>query len=106
MPGVGVAPGFSGRLASFGSGIPGVGVAPFGRLFTPFAGMPTVEFADGGIGDVENSGGMFTLLFAALATAFVFDVGEVAHAKIRHDEASKTTNEIILSIKTKPQTYI
>ncbi len=56
MPGVGVAPRFSGLPASPGSGIPGIG--PFGVIFAcPGGGMPGVEFADGASGLVENSGG-------------------------------------------------
>ena len=74
MPGVGVAPGFNFRLASFGSGIPGVGVAPFGRLLMPLAGIPGVTFAEGGIGEVENSGGMFALLLEFAFTTIIFEL--------------------------------
>ena len=105
MPGVGVAPGFSFRLASFGSGIPGVGVAPFGNVLTPFAGMPGVVFAEAGIGDVENSGGMLALLLelALTTTMFEFACGTEPHAKIRHEIKSKAISETNLYIKTKPQ---
>ena len=105
MPGVGVAPGFIFLFASFGSGIPGVGVAPFGNVAIPFAGIPGVTLADGGIGEVENSGGMFELLLdTALAVELEFAVGDEPHAKIRHEIKSKATNENILYIKTIPQT--
>lgn len=71
MPGVGVAPGFLGLFSVLGSGIPGVGVAPFGSTTPAFAGgIPGVVFVDGAIGAVENSGGTFAALaFAVLFTA-------------------------------------
>ena len=109
MPGVGVAPGFIFRFANLGSGIPGVGVAPFGTEFIAFAGIPGVMFADGGIGDVENSGGRFALLlaFAFIRIMFVFefefDCGAEPHANTRQETTSKAANENILYIKTKPQ---
>jgi hypothetical protein len=65
----GSSPGTGGGAATFvfpricrrsvsGSGIPGVGVAPFGRLFAFFgSGIPGVAFAEGGIGLVDNPGG-------------------------------------------------
>jgi hypothetical protein len=37
--------------------MPGVGVAPFGTLTFPGAGMPGVEFVDGVTAFGENSGG-------------------------------------------------
>ena len=58
MPGVGVAPGLNGFFRVSGSGIPGVGVAPFGILFAALgSGIPGVVFADGGTGLVERPSG-------------------------------------------------
>ena len=42
---------------SFGSGIPGVGVAPFGTFAFAGAGIPGVAFAVGVIGLAESPGG-------------------------------------------------
>ena len=104
IPGVGVAPGFIFRFANLGSGIPGVGVAPFGRAVTPFAEIPGVVFADGGIGDMENSGGMFALFVeTAFTLTFTLVCGAVPHAKIKQEIASKINSENILYIKTRPQ---
>jgi hypothetical protein len=101
IPGVGVAPGFSFLFATFGSGIPGVGVAPFGSVLTPFTGMPTVEFADGGTGDIENSGGIFALFVDdTLTVTFVFDTGVEPQAKTNTAAASKAIRKHILFIRT------
>jgi hypothetical protein len=52
-----VAPGLIFFTAVFGS-MPGIGVPPgVGDVMTALFGMPGVEFTDGGIGEVENSGG-------------------------------------------------
>ena len=64
--------------------------------------MPTVEFADGGIGVVENSGGMFALFAGTttmLAFAFVFDWGD-PQAKIKLPATRSINKEIILNIDT------
>ena len=72
MPGVGVAPFGSGLPIEFLSGMPGVGVPPAPvRLAFAGSGMPGVEFEVGGIGDVERPAGIFfgsifTLPFARL----------------------------------------
>ena len=61
IPGVGVAPFGKGFPAFFGSGIPGVGV-PFAAAltFTELAsGMPGVEFPEGAAGETERPGGIF-----------------------------------------------
>jgi len=101
MPGVGVAPGFSFLFATFGSGMPGVGVAPLGSALTPFAGMPTVEFADGGIGDIENSGGILALFVDETFTVtFVFDTGAEPQAKTKTAAASNAIKKMILVIRT------
>jgi len=58
----------------FGSGMPGVGVVPFGTAFAaPGAGIPGVVLAEGAIGLADNPGGMLfaltsiaTLLFALI----------------------------------------
>ncbi len=69
MPGVGVTPGLTGLLRVFGSGIPGVGVAPLGtRLTSLGAGIPGVVLVEGGAGLAENPGGrscgaIFTVAF-------------------------------------------
>ena len=63
----------------FGSGIPGVGVPPLGAIATWFAaGIPGVEFDDGGNGLVDKPGGILfastvTLTFV-LAAVFAFGV--------------------------------
>jgi hypothetical protein len=64
IPGVGVAPGFSGFPSVFGSGMPGVGVVPFATFALPGAGIPGVEFPVGTIGLAESPGGR---LFASTA---------------------------------------
>ena len=56
MPGVGVAPGLTFLFTNFGSGIPGVGVTPFGTEFTTFDGTPVVLFADCGCDVVGRPG--------------------------------------------------
>jgi len=65
--------------------------------------MPGVVFADGGIGDIENSGPMFALFFETFTLTFTFVCGDVPHAKIKHEIASKINSENILYIKTRPQ---
>jgi len=102
MPGVGVAPGLIFTFASFGSGIPGVGVAPFGRLGTPFEGIPTVELAEGGIGEVENSGPTLALIFVTTTFDVVFEFvcGLDPQAKTKHEITNKAISENILNIKT------
>ena len=101
MPGVGVAPGFTFLFTSFGSGIPGVGVAPVATLPATFAGMPTVEFGDGGIGVVENSGGillLFTAMFA-FVLVFVLVCGD-PQAKIKLAAVRSIASKNILNIVT------
>ena len=67
MPGVGVAPGLNGFLKFAGSGIPGVGVVPFGILFASLgSGIPGVVFVDGGIGLVERPSGKWLASTATL----------------------------------------
>ena len=67
MPGVGVAPGLNGFRRFAGSGMPGVGVAPFGTLFAAFgSGIPGVVFADGGIGLVDSPSGKWLASTATL----------------------------------------
>lgn len=105
MPGVGVAPGFRGLLSVLGSGIPGVGVAPFGNTFMALAGgMPGVEFVEGGIGEVLNPSGKFCgTVLAELLTAALLFVGVDWHPNAA--EISKTTNtiEILININAGPQ---
>jgi hypothetical protein len=60
-------------------------------------------FADGGTGDVENSGGILAILalFDAMFTVtFEFETGAEPQAKIKMVITSNATNETILSIKT------
>jgi len=96
MPGVGVTPGFIGLPSVLGSGIPGVGVAPFGTLTLAGAGMPGVEFADGVTAFGENSGGKaFALTLTkplelapfTLPGLFAFEFGSVVEPQA---EARKT----------------
>jgi hypothetical protein len=72
IPGVGVAPGFLGLLAFFGS-IPGIG--PFATTFAFFgSGIPGVEFPDGGTGLVDIPGGnSLGPAFATFAFADAFE---------------------------------
>lgn len=72
IPGVGVAPGFLGLLAFFGS-IPGIG--PLATTFAFFGSIPGVEFPDGGTGLVDIPGGNSlgpAFAIFALADAFEF----------------------------------
>lgn len=91
IPGVGVAPFGAVPVICFfnvfSSGIPGVGVAPFCKFaLTDFgSGMPGVVFAEGGIGLAERPGGrFFGSIFVMIFVFFAeFDVFSLAgeHAK-------------------------
>lgn len=102
MPGVGVAPGLNGFLRLAGSGIPGVGVAPFGSLFA-FAGsgIPGVELPDGWIGVVESpSGRLFGSTFtaptpAAFALALAFESTELQPENRTTKDKNKNKNFVI-----------
>jgi hypothetical protein len=105
IPGVGVAP-FGSGLPGF-SGIPGVGVAPFGRGVAFTGGIPGVEFPEGGIGEVEIPGGkfagsMFPVAFAELA----FELVPVWHARFSEKREQAKTNKIFFVIDRKyPQNF-
>lgn len=109
MPGVGVAPGLKGFRRFAGSGMPGVGVAPFGTLFAFFgSGIPGVEFADGSIGFVERPSGRlfgstFTLPAPAGSTfAFVLEFDVVlaqAEIKIAKDKAKRPIKTFDINFK-------
>ena len=108
MPGVGVAPGLKGFFSSDGSGMPGVGVAPFGRLFAAAgSGIPGVEFPDGGTGLVERPGGK---LFASTGTgpmpALLFALTFVSVADPQAEAKSETdktrTRNKTFDINSKP----
>jgi hypothetical protein len=83
-----------GLFIVLGSGIPGVGVPPFGATATWLAGgIPGVEFADGGSGLADKPGGM---LFASTVTVVLefaavlaFGAEVPVHAETRADEQSK-----------------
>jgi hypothetical protein len=63
--------------------------------------MPTVEFADGGTGDIENSGGILALFADETFTVtFVFDTGVEPHAKTKTAAVSNAIKKIILFIRT------
>ncbi|MBK7706215.1 MAG: hypothetical protein IPJ30_10645 [Acidobacteria bacterium] len=92
IPGVGVAPFGTGVLPTvFESGIPGVGVAPRGkfvRLAWLTGGIPGVSFPSGAIGVPENSGGTLdaVLLFGVVCVEFpgaVADVQAATKAAVR-----------------------
>ena len=98
----------NGFLIFAGSGMPGVGVAPFGILFAFFgSGIPGVVFPDGGIGLVENpSGKLFasTLTFPTPADWFalvlVFDSAEPhAEIKIATDKTKRLTKTFDINSK-------
>ena len=98
MPGVGVAPGFMGLPIVLGSGMPGVGVVPFGKTFTWFAGgIPGVVLVDGGIGLVDSPGGKllasmvtFTLVADVLTLALFTAGDEHANANAAAATQSKS----------------
>ena len=102
IPGVGVAPFGKGFPATFGSGIPGVGVAPFGGTveFTAFgSGIPGVEFPDGFIASVVNSGGKLFGSTLAAVLAFVLVVVPDWQAKLNINNKPIVINKIIFIIK-------
>jgi hypothetical protein len=109
MPGVGVAPGLNGFFSVSGSGIPGVGVAPFGILFAAFgSGIPGVLLPDGAIGVVERPSGNLltsTLTFpdpaATFAFAFVFDSAE-PHPEIKSDKHKAKRQIKTFDINSRP----
>jgi hypothetical protein len=81
IPGVGIVPFGNGVLPILlGSGIPGVGVVPLDVLFalTVFgSGIPGVEFAVKETGLVVNPDGIFIGAFALdVLTAFAFALGD------------------------------
>ena len=84
----------NGFFNSAGSGIPGVGVAPFGTaLMFAGSGMPGVEFPDGGTGLVERPGGrLFASTFTApvptLALTLLF-VSDEPHAEKNKEKETK-----------------
>jgi hypothetical protein len=92
-----------------GSGIPGVGVPPFGKTFAAFgSGIPGVEFDDGAIGLVDSPGGKLfasTVTFPApmfefAFTALEFESAEL-HAEMKIAEKSKKVLTEIFDIKFK-----
>jgi hypothetical protein len=91
IPGVGVAPFGKGFPAFFGSGIPGVGV-PFAEAltFTEFApGIPGVEFPEGAAGEPVRPGGIF------FGSMLVIVLAELAFGAVSDWQA-------ILTIKSEP----
>ena len=103
IPGVGVAPFGSGLPIFAASGIPGVGVPPFGALLTLIlagSGIPGVVLPEGGTGLVENPGGRFVeLLVITIALAFVFVVAAELHAEFTAIKASIKINKTFFDIK-------
>ena len=99
-----MAPGFIGLFSVAGSGMPGVGVAPFGTAVA-LAGIPGVELAEGGIGLVESPGGkLFGSMFttAELLFRFTLTVGSAAdpQAIFKPNAAETRTNNIFFDIKS------
>lgn len=97
----------NGFLKFAASGMPGVGVAPFGTLLAFFgSGIPGVVFPDGGIGLVDKpSGKLFasTVTFPAPADWFVLVFDSAApHAgiKIAKDKTKRTTKTFDINFKT------
>ena len=78
IPGIGVPPGFTTTLAFFGSGMPGVGVAPRGIFALATGGMPGVEFPVGTIGLAENPGGRWLALTFCIFTTFALAFAPLA----------------------------
>ena len=105
IPGVGVAPFGSGLPIIFLSGIPGVGVPPAPvRLALAGSGMPGVVFEVGEMGPVERPAGiffgsMFTLPFARFALA----LGSLGDWQAMPDKkaAQIKTNNTFLNINLK-----
>jgi hypothetical protein len=110
IPGVGVGPFGSGFPSRSGGGIPGVGVVPLGSLLA-FAGsgIPGVVFPDGATGDVESPSGIFlgsifTFPFCLLA----FAPGALAVWQAIPDKkaAQIKTNKTFFSIEFKKTSVI
>lgn len=79
IPGVGVAPFGRGFPKSSGAGMPGVGVVPFGGLFIFLgSGIPGVGVPPGVIRLAENSGGRFAGAFTLAELEFAEGVEEQA----------------------------
>ena len=93
-----------------GSGIPGVGVPPFGKTFAAFgSGIPGVEFDDGAMGLVDNPGGRLlasTVTLPAPTTEFVLAAFEFESAdahperKIANDSKKMLTEIFDINFKT------
>jgi hypothetical protein len=102
IPGVGVAP-FGTGVIFVGSGIPGVGVVPFGTLFAlAGSGIPGVVLPEGATGSVLNSGGKFVWLATAafvFALAFVFGASVAVQAELIAIRASIKINKAFFDIK-------
>ena len=96
MPGVGVAPGLNGLRRFAASGIPGVGVVPFGILLASFgSGIPGVVLVDGGIGLVDRPGGKLlasTVTLPLPMTVFEFEFELEFVPLDEHDAASIETD--------------
>lgn len=101
IPGVGVAPFGNGLPSDFASGIPGVGVPPVGSLLA-FAGsgIPGVVFDEGGMGDVESPSGKFfeSILTFPLGFEFELVVAAGPQAMPAAIKAHKITNKILFTI--------
>jgi hypothetical protein len=98
-------------LISFGSGIPGVGVAPFGAAFilTFFgSGMPGVVPVTGK-GVVESPGGSGWFAFAFVIAAFAFALVLVSpaepQARLKLNAEQKITKRNFLDIKKYPHIF-
>jgi len=100
----------NGFFNAAGSGIPGVGVAPFVIVLAAFgSGMPGVVLADGGIGFTDNPSGKLlasTVTFPTPTASLVFVFAllvsvDEPHAEIKavKDRSSNVVNNLDIKIK-------
>lgn len=100
MPGIGVGPFGRGLPRFFESGMPGIGVVPFGKVFTlEFgSGMPGGKL-DIGTGLAENSDGILALV---APLTFSFGASILEQAKFTENRKPITAHKTFFDIRNNP----